>query len=75
MTIGLGDVIRERRKELNLSQKQVADMACCNRTTVSNLERDIHSTSMDIFQSIVETLGLRIDLVEVKNDEWSDIDI
>lgn len=75
MTIGLGDVIRERRKELNLSQKQVADMACCHRTTVSNLERDIHSTSMDIFQSIVETLGLRIDLVEVKNDEWSDIDI
>ena len=58
-----GDFIRQRRKELRLTQREVADKAMVHRTTVIDIEKDrpVHT---DIFLSVIDAVGLKMELVE-----------
>jgi len=60
MTIDYGTLVRIRRKEFGLTQRQVADMACCHRQTVGALENNAKSINTDCFLSILEALGLKL---------------
>lgn len=60
MTIDLGTIARTRRQKLGLFQWQVADMACCDRSTVKAFENNKHSIGMDHVMSILGALGLKI---------------
>jgi len=68
MTIDYGTLARIRRKELGLTQKDVADLACCNRETVVCFENNTRSLRFDIVQDILSALRLKL-AVEEDNDE------
>lgn len=72
MTIDLGTIARTRREELGLLQKQVADMACCDRTTVRDFENNKRNVGIDHILSIFGVLGLRLVVEEdiQKQGEW-----
>lgn len=63
MTLGYGDIIRKRRKELGMTQKELADAACVHLSTVKNFERS-GSGNLDCFLSILGALFLRVDIQE-----------
>lgn len=63
MTIDYGTLLKMRRKELGLSQAAVADRAVCHRTTVYKAEGG-GSMTLDVFLSILNVLGLKMEIVE-----------
>lgn len=63
MTLGYGDIIRKRRQELGMTQKEVADAACVHRNTVKNFELNGNG-NLDCFLSILDALFLRVDIQE-----------
>lgn len=66
MTIDLGAIARERRKELGMTQREVADRACCDQSTVKVFESRKRGIGMDNAMSILGALGLKIVVVEDK---------
>lgn len=68
MTINYGDIIRKRRKELGMTQKELADAACVHLSTVKNFERS-GSGHLDCFLSIMYALQLQIYIIDA---DWGD---
>lgn len=65
----LGDAIKKRRKELGMTQKEVAQKACIDPVTVSVFERNARKISLDIFLSIVYALDMQVELTSIDGDE------
>lgn len=59
-----GKAIRDRRKQLGLTQQDVADYCGCSIMYVSNLERGKETAELGIALRIVNTLALNIEFVE-----------
>ena len=58
----IGEKIRKRRQEMNLSQKEVAQQVGCSWQSISNVERGKECTT-DLLSKIANILGLEIDLI------------
>ena len=54
-----GQAVRERRKELALSQEELAERADLHRTYVSQVERGLKSPSLNTVEHLAKVLGLR----------------
>lgn len=73
--IALGNRIRERRMELNLSQEKVAEMAGISTNTVSRIEGGHSAMSIEIFINLVQILEMDaneligVTLPVLKNEE------
>lgn len=73
--IDLGNRIRDRRTEKNLSQEAVAEMADISSNTVSRIEGGHSAMSIQIFIKLVQILDmdanelLGINLLEMENEE------
>ena len=52
----LGQAIRERRIERELTQEKLASRARVNRTYVSDLERGLKSPTLDVLDSLAAAL-------------------
>lgn len=63
----LGDIIRQRRKELGITQPHLAELAQVSTNTLYQLERGISNPSLLVLTKIAEVLGLEIRL-EVKKE-------
>jgi transcriptional regulator with XRE-family HTH domain len=50
--------VRARRKELGISQEELADRAEVHRTYVSQVERALNNVSIDNIARISEALGI-----------------
>lgn len=61
--IDYGNIIRTRRRELGISQADLAIKAVCHRTTIGKAERG-ESVSIDLFLDILRALGLRMEVIE-----------
>ena len=57
----LGDVIRERRESLNLSQEAFAAECGLHRTYISQLERGLKSPTVRVLATIAQVLKLTPD--------------
>jgi transcriptional regulator with XRE-family HTH domain len=55
----LGKVIRERRKELSLSQQDLADISGVDRAFLSNVERGTKRPSFGLVSNIAKGLKLK----------------
>lgn len=66
MTIDFGAIAKERRLQLGLTRRDVADNALCSISTILNFEQHGRAIRTDILQDIFKVLGLRI-LVEEDN--------
>lgn len=56
--IKLGNRIRDRRQEINMSQEKVAEQAGISTNTVSRIEGGQSAMSIDIFIRIVQVLDV-----------------
>lgn len=57
----LGNMIREGREELQLTQDEVAEKLQINLTHYGNIERGTNNPSLPLFIEIVKTLNLSVD--------------
>ena len=56
----LGTAIRRRRKELALTQQQLADFAGCGLAFLYDLERGKRSVRLDKVLAVLDVLGLEL---------------
>lgn len=60
----LGKQIASRRKQLNISQADLADMSGVSLRTLSAIENGDANPSVDVLSRVLEPLGLVISLQE-----------
>lgn len=56
----IGKIIQERRGYLNLTQKDVAEMAGITFKSISEIELGIRNPSLNTLKSILDVLGLEL---------------
>lgn len=56
----IGKEIRERRKELGITQPELAELAGVNVNTVVRLERGVTNPTLDVLVRIGEALGMEV---------------
>ncbi len=61
----LGETVRIRRKELNITQPHLAELAEISTNTLYKLERGQGNPSLDVINKLAEVLGMELTL-EVK---------
>jgi transcriptional regulator with XRE-family HTH domain len=61
----LGETIKKRRKELRITQPQLADLAEISVNTLYKLENGLGNPSMEVMNKLAEVLGMEFRL-EVK---------
>lgn len=54
----LGETIRNRRKELSITQPHLAELAGISTNTLYKLERGQGNPSMDILNKLADVLGM-----------------
>jgi transcriptional regulator with XRE-family HTH domain len=65
LAVQLGESIKNRRKELNITQPHLAELAKVSTNTLYKLERGQGNPSLDVLNKLTEVLGLELRL-EVK---------
>lgn len=58
----LGNIIKERRKTLGITQKYLAELAGVNPNTVIRIEKGIINPSVEVVTKIAEVLGMELTL-------------
>lgn len=61
----IGKEIRDRRKELKITQPELAELAGVNVNTVVRLERGVTNPTLDVLVRIGEALGMEV-IMQVK---------
>ncbi|MBR1706789.1 MAG: helix-turn-helix transcriptional regulator [Bacteroidales bacterium] len=54
----IGDQIKQRRKRLKVSQRQLADLSGVGINTLTKIERNEGNPTLDILNKVLDTLGL-----------------
>jgi transcriptional regulator with XRE-family HTH domain len=62
----LGKTIKQRRKELGITQPHLAELAQVSTNTLYQLERGISNPSLLVLSKIADVLGLELRLVVKK---------
>lgn len=58
----IGNIIKERRKTLSITQRELAALAGIGINTLTKIERGEANPSLKVIMSILNTLGLEIDI-------------
>lgn len=58
----LGATLRARRRELNLTQSETADLADISTRVLSDLENGRETVRLDILTAVANALGLSLNL-------------
>ena len=56
----LGEIIRNRRKELKITQPHLAELAKVSTNTLYKVERGQGNPSLDVLNKLAEVLGLEL---------------
>jgi HTH-type transcriptional regulator/antitoxin HipB len=56
----LGELLRRRREELDLSQREVAERAGVSHTAIARVEAGRRRISLELFQRVAEALELQL---------------
>lgn len=62
----IGKIIQERRDYLNLTQRDVAEMAGITFKSISQIELGIRNPSVNTLNSVLDVLGLELS-VQIKS--------
>lgn len=62
----LGETIKNRRKELSITQPHLAELAKVSTNTLYKIERGQGNPSIDVLNKLAEVLGMEL-ILEVKN--------
>lgn len=58
----LGETIKSRRKELKITQPDLAELAKVSTNTLYKLERGHGNPSLDVLNKLAEVMGLELNL-------------
>jgi y4mF family transcriptional regulator len=56
----LGKIIKDRRKELGITQPHLAELANVSKNTLYKLERGESNPSWEVIKNILDVLGLEL---------------
>jgi len=62
----LGEAIRNRRKELSITQPHLAELAKVSTNTLYKLERGQNNPSLEVLNKLAEVLGMEV-ILKVKS--------
>jgi y4mF family transcriptional regulator len=63
----LGEAIKDRRKELNITQHHLAELSGISPNTLYKLERGQGNPSLEVLNKLAEVLGMELKLEVKKN--------
>jgi y4mF family transcriptional regulator len=63
----IGEAIKNRRKELRITQPHLAELAKVSTNTLYKLERGQGNPSLDVLNKLINVLGLELRLEVKKN--------
>jgi len=58
-----GNIIKERRKTLSITQRELAALSGIGINTLTKIERGAANPSLKVIMNVLNTLGLEIDLI------------
>ncbi|KPP98438.1 MAG: putative transcriptional regulator [Bacteroidetes bacterium HLUCCA01] len=64
----LGETIKNRRKELRITQPHLAELANVSTNTLYKVERGQGNPSLDVLNKLTEVLGMELTLEVKKNN-------
>ena len=72
----IGKKIRLARKGLGYTQKSLAEKTKVNKTTISEIENGRFTGSFDIFESVLDGVGLQFEVNKKKFNlpQWDEIE-
>ncbi|MBR4736021.1 MAG: helix-turn-helix transcriptional regulator [Bacteroidales bacterium] len=65
----IGTHIKQRRKLLKVTQRQLADLSGVGINTLTKIEKDQANPTLEILQRILDTLGLELSVSLKKSNE------
>ena len=65
----IGTQIKQRRRLLKVTQRQLADLSGVGINTLTKIERNEANPTLDILQKILDTLGLELSVSVKKISE------
>lgn len=73
----IGVEIRLARKALGYTQKTLSKKTTVNKTTISEIENGRFTGSFDIFESVIDGVGLQFEVTKKKYKlpDWNEIKI
>ena len=57
-----GNIIKERRKSLSITQRELATLSGVSINTLTKIERGEANPSLKVVMNILDTLGLQMDI-------------
>ena len=60
----VGNIIREARKQENITQDALAKKVGTNKSYISKIEKGLIEPGIGMFYRIIEALGLRVEIVK-----------
>ncbi|WP_172380962.1 helix-turn-helix domain-containing protein [Vibrio sp. Vb339] len=72
----IGSKIRDARNGLGLTQIQVSEITRINKTTISEIENGRFTGSFDIFERLLDAIGLQFEVVPKTHElpDWDEIE-
>ncbi|MGB5445502.1 MAG: helix-turn-helix domain-containing protein [Psychromonas sp.] len=72
----IGKKISANRRTLGLTQQQVSEITGINKTTISEIENGHFTGSFDIFERLIDIVGLQFEITDKKHSlpDWDDIE-
>ncbi len=68
----LGEIIKARRKELNITQPHLAELANVSVNTLYKLEKGQGNPSIEVLNKLADVMGMEISLkVKINNGQWT----
>ena len=72
----IGKKIRAARKILGYTQQKLSELIRINKTTISEIENGRFTGSFDIFERVLDAVGLQFEVSEKKHTlpDWDEIE-
>ncbi|MCA0934010.1 helix-turn-helix domain-containing protein [Vibrio alginolyticus] len=68
--------MKQQRKDKQLTQSQLSELTRINKTTISEIENGRFTGSFDIFERLLDAVGLQFDIVTKEHTlpDWDEIE-
>lgn len=72
----IGKKVRIERKIIGLTQQELSELTRINKTTISEIENGRFTGSFDIFERVLDAVGLQFDVYPKQHSlpHWDDIE-
>lgn len=74
--VEIGKKIKKARRDKGYTQKKLSELTRINKTTISEIENGRFTGAFDIFERIVDEVGLQFEIISKKHilPDWDEIE-